>query len=113
MIVKLLTEHYLEFLDLKGGCTGSSESTLVKIPHCWKPHVTAHTSLNIFLLYVFKGSGKPSRDTQADLYLHYRYIPEGCVRQITGRIRVCCRIDKSICCCPFTFSCVCFMGPDL
>ena len=23
MIVKLLTEHHLEFLSLKGGCTGS------------------------------------------------------------------------------------------
>ena len=41
MSVKLLTEHYLEFLSLKGGCTGSSESTLVKMPHCWKSHVTA------------------------------------------------------------------------
>ena len=30
MSVKLLTEHYLEFLSLKGGCTGLSESTLVK-----------------------------------------------------------------------------------
>ena len=30
MIVKLLTEHHLKFLSLKGGCTGSSESTLVK-----------------------------------------------------------------------------------
>ena len=42
MNTKLLTEHHLEFLSLKGGCTGSSESTLVKIPHCWKSHVTAH-----------------------------------------------------------------------
>ena len=41
MIVKLLTEHHLEFLSLKGGCTCSSESTLVKMPHCWKSHVTA------------------------------------------------------------------------
>ena len=30
MIVKLLTEHHLEFISLKGGCTGSSESTHVK-----------------------------------------------------------------------------------
>ena len=30
------------FLNLKGGCTDSSESTLVKMPHCWKSHVTAH-----------------------------------------------------------------------
>ena len=28
MIVKLLTEHHLEFLSLKGDCRGSSESTL-------------------------------------------------------------------------------------
>ena len=42
MTVKLLTEHHLEFLSLKGGCTGSSESTLVKMPHCWKSHVAAH-----------------------------------------------------------------------
>ena len=27
MNIKLLTEHHLEFLSLKGGCTGSSEST--------------------------------------------------------------------------------------
>ena len=38
MIVKLLTEHHLEFLSLKGGCTGSSESTHVKMTHCWKSH---------------------------------------------------------------------------
>ena len=41
MGVKLLTEHHLEFLSLPGGCTGSSESTLVKIPHCWKSRVAA------------------------------------------------------------------------
>ena len=41
MTVKLLTEHHLEFLSLKGGCKGSSESTLVKMLHCWKSHVIA------------------------------------------------------------------------
>ena len=45
MSVKLLTEHHLGFLSLEGGCTGSSESTLVKIPHCWKSHVAAHLTL--------------------------------------------------------------------
>ena len=29
MTVKLLIEHHLEFLSLKGGCTGSAESTRV------------------------------------------------------------------------------------
>ena len=42
MSVKLLTEHHLEFLSLKGGWIGWSESTLVKMPHCWKSRVTAH-----------------------------------------------------------------------
>ena len=42
MIVKLLTEHHLEFVSLKGGCRGSSESTHVKMPHCWKSHALAH-----------------------------------------------------------------------
>ena len=49
MIVKLLTEHHLEFLSLKGGCTGSSESTLVKMPHCRKSHVTAQMRITIIL----------------------------------------------------------------
>ena len=46
MTVQLLTEHpaerHLEFLSLKGGCTGSSESTLVEMRHCWKADVMAH-----------------------------------------------------------------------
>ena len=44
MTVKLLTDHHFEFLHLKGGRTGSSESTHVKMPHCWKSHVTVHMS---------------------------------------------------------------------
>ena len=42
MTVKLLTEQHLEFLSLKGGCTGLSESVLVKIPHCLKSRAAAH-----------------------------------------------------------------------
>ena len=42
MIVKLLTEHHLQFLSLKGGCRGSSESTLVKMSNYWKSHTAAH-----------------------------------------------------------------------
>ena len=47
MTVKLLTEHHLEFLCLKGGCKGSYESALVKIPHCWKSHVVAHVKVTV------------------------------------------------------------------
>ena len=47
MIVKLLTERHLEFLSLKGGCTCSSESILVKMSNCWKSHVLAHLSFDL------------------------------------------------------------------
>ena len=54
MIVKLLAEHYLGFLSLKGGCRGSPESKHVKMPHCWKSHVVAQ----FMLYYKFKLSQK-------------------------------------------------------
>ena len=52
MTVKLLTEQRLKFLSLKGGCTGLSESTLVKMPHCWKSHITAQMSLYMRFCYL-------------------------------------------------------------
>ena len=52
MIVKLLTEHHLEFLSFKGGCRGSSKSTHVKIPNCWKSHAPAH----IYFVFYAQGS---------------------------------------------------------
>ena len=36
MSVKLLSEHHLEFLSLKRGFAGSSETTIIKMSHCWK-----------------------------------------------------------------------------
>ena len=42
MIVKLLNEHHLEFLSLKGGCRDSPQSTLVKMSNCWKSPAVAH-----------------------------------------------------------------------
>ena len=47
MIVKLRTEHHLEFLSLTGGCRGSSEYTHVKMLHCWKSHALAHISYSV------------------------------------------------------------------
>ena len=64
MIVKLLTEDHLEFLSSKGGCTGSSESTLVKIPHCWKSHVVAQMHFHYFSLFRTSCSLKISINTR-------------------------------------------------
>ena len=50
----LLTQYHLESLSFKGGCTGSSESIHVKMPHHWKSHVAAHMlykSLRDFGIY--------------------------------------------------------------
>ena len=47
---KLLVKHHLEFLSLNGGCTGSSESALVKMPHCWKSHVAARILRHPFII---------------------------------------------------------------
>ena len=49
MNIKLLTEQHMEFLSLKGGCTELSESTLVKMSHCWKSQVAAHMLLQLTL----------------------------------------------------------------
>ena len=63
MIVKLMTEHRLEFLSLKGGCRGSSVSTHVKMPDCQTSalrritrgsHI-AYYSLMFLIAITFKG----------------------------------------------------------
>ena len=45
MTVKLLTKHQFDVLSIQGGYTGSSESTCVKMPHCWKSYVMAHIGI--------------------------------------------------------------------
>ena len=67
MIVKLLTERSLEFLSLKGGCIGSSESTLVKRQsNCWKSHAAAHiVFLSLKINYV------SANNADQDEMLHY------------------------------------------
>ena len=59
MTLRLLTEHHLEFLSLNGGFTGSSESTLVKIPHCWKCHMLQLNSIfSCICKPGYRGSGE-------------------------------------------------------
>ena len=64
MIVKLLTEHHLECLSLKGGCRGSSESTHVKMPHCWKSYTLAHIVCTGFIFHFFSFQGRHSKEAQ-------------------------------------------------
>ena len=73
MIVKLLTEHHLELLSLKGGCTGFSESIHVKMPHCWKSHALAH-------LYLFRS---PDEDSKLFIGMYCRPLG-GLMRESRG-----------------------------
>ena len=56
MTLRLLIEHHLEFLSLKGGCTGSCESKFVEMPHC--KFVGNHMSRLIFNPVIF---GPPNK----------------------------------------------------
>ena len=47
------TKFHLKFLSSTEGRTGSSESTLVKVPHCWKSRVAAHFFKNKVMIIVF------------------------------------------------------------
>ena len=75
MIVKLLTEHNLEFLSLKGGYRGSSEFTHVKMPHCWKSHVTAQIwQPLIYCSNYFQAHSHPITSLSTDVYFNI-YVP--------------------------------------
>ena len=70
MTVNLLTEHHLEFRSLKGGHTGSSEPTLVKTPHCWKSHVTAHMLSMRQVQCVPTAYVTKNKETYFEIYTH-------------------------------------------
>ena len=53
MSFKLLTENRLEFPSLTEGYTGSSESTLVKLPHCWKSRHGSNSCENFQILQIY------------------------------------------------------------
>ena len=75
MTLRPLTEHHLEVLSQKGGCPGLSESTLVKMPHCWKSHVTAHFCFQVYNQYleIIDGHGisaaSETESREGNLYL--------------------------------------------
>ena len=74
MSVKLLTEHHLEFLSLKGDCRGSSESTLVKMSNCWKSHAAAHNLTFSLDRTIKQGRNHRAAALSALLFLKKRHI---------------------------------------
>ena len=76
MIVKLLTEHHLEFLSFKGGCTGSSESTIVNLSNCWKSHAMAQ--FNFFFLISARKRPVLSEYLGEDGKYYCSYCPKVC-----------------------------------
>ena len=82
MTLKLLTEHHLEFLSLTGGCTGSSESTFAKMPHCWKSHVAAKLYVSQIVasqitdefMKRYKFDFKPLKEPRADFSFQSSHV---------------------------------------
>ena len=62
----------MEFLSFKGGYTRSSESTLDEMPLCWKSHVTAQLSFDLFQKVLIHVKGEPGegKNTNTDAYRH-------------------------------------------
>ena len=48
----MMTEHHLEFLSLKGGCRGSSESTIKNVK-LWEPNAAAHFLFALSTIHCF------------------------------------------------------------
>ena len=79
MSVKLLTEHHLEFLSFKGGCTGSSEST----------HVGAHlVFFTIILRYVQCSPLKMPVDSAIIKSCYKGTNLQNCYRKKTGKMTI-------------------------
>ena len=55
MSVKLLTEHHLKFLSLKGAAQTRPSLHLSK---CWKSHVTAHLCVYLSVFYCLFSSNR-------------------------------------------------------
>ena len=72
MTAMLLTEHHLEFLSLIGGYTRLSESTLVKMLHCWKPR---HDSIRIVRIYIWANAQEIGTYSSTDLESFVRAGP--------------------------------------
>ena len=80
MSVKLLAEHHLEFPSLKGGCTCSSESTLVKMPHCLKSHVVAQ------ILLLFNAAFSNSHITMLNFLIYQLFTStDNCLKLLESK----------------------------
>ena len=85
MTVKLLTQHHLEFLSLKGGCTGSSEFTQVlsKCHIVWNHMHILQISAGLLYLdernwYVNSGGAVEGKLASFDTQQSIGYLAKGC-----------------------------------
>ena len=74
MIVELLTKHHLEFLSLKGGCTGSSESTTLL-------EISCHSSFLFFRetdleLHLSEKGNKKVEEDMGYIMLQVKLVPK-------------------------------------
>ena len=87
MTVKQLTGHHFEFLSLKGGCTGLSESSLVKMSNCWK-HI-----INVCQMEVKQRLVRGDRDSRANLMPIYGDLYQIKLKGITNENHLVTHLD--------------------
>ena len=91
---KVLVEHHLEFLSLTGGCTGLSESTLVKMSHCWKSHVPAQKVMRylpslVCVLHILVHCMSSHRSCTYAIHTHTQSFIQICLRKLLRFIQIC------------------------
>ena len=70
----------MELLSLTGGCRGSSKTTHVKMPLCWKSHALSHLQCCFFQLKKLQEKLKKCQvDVEAT---HDKY--EACLNDLNG-----------------------------
>ena len=67
-VIVVLPDH-THLLFLIGGCTGSSGSTLVKMPHCWKSHVAAQF-MSRYAGYIHISKKRKNQTSTTNLAFH-------------------------------------------
>ena len=100
VIVKLLTEHHLEFLSLKGGCRGSFKSTLVEMSNCWKSHAAAQVTVQRSGQYyytLFCSSSILGVNVKDESTLHQMHVLTRASKD-SKYISLVCFIKKTYCC---------------
>ena len=85
MIVKLLTEYYLEFLSLRGGYTGLSEYTIVKMVTCHVSYIFHYRDGKVALQILVWAFHNPEELLSSNFTSNYTHME--CITLVSSEYR--------------------------